>query len=221
MTSIRKINAALIGLITLIAVGACATPATPRPTVLIYGDSLTVQSEAAAQALDPGERLMFRAQGGTGACDFIVQAASDRAIFHPQRVVFAWSGNVSNCDKDAYVINDCQPLADSYTQTLESFLSVYSGIPQTIVLPPAFHNPGTPKWYPCNGNPALVAAYQAFINDGVHIVTLADTGLTPHHVYRVSGAAYPHGAITVLRAADGIHLTPAGAQWFGAALVAR
>ena len=79
-------------------------------------------------------------------------------------------------------------------------------------------------FYVFNGNPELVAMYKA-VGRQLHMTinTAADDWLTPGHVFVSERPAYPshdpNGPLVTVRLSDGVHLTPAGQLWYGAALI--
>ena len=80
-------------------------PKTARQLVVIYGDSLTVESEPALSRLVLGSsvQVVFRAFGGTAMCDWTAQAARDRLALHPTDVVLAFTGNTASCVSSDYL----------------------------------------------------------------------------------------------------------------------
>ena len=122
----------------LLAMLLGCTPAPPEPTLLIYGDSLTVLSEPAVTQLYGAQyHLVFRAAGGTGTCDWISQAAADRVIYHPQRVVLAFTGNVDGCVRPDYDRAKLTGVVSNYERGLRSFAATFAGIPVKVIAPPA------------------------------------------------------------------------------------
>lgn len=210
----------LVALSTLVLLSWLLTPK-GRPVVVVYGDSLTVQSEPAALSLHHGlrERVVFRAAGGTAMCDWVSRAALDREALHPGRVILAFTGNTASCAADAFRSGGVAGVTDLYEQSLREMHAIFPDVPITVVIPPAMHN--LPNgWYPYNGNAALVAMYER-VGAQLHMTinTRADDWLTPGHVFTATRPAYPHGSSVVVRLSDGVHLTPAGELWYGAALL--
>ena len=193
-----------------------------RPLVIVYGDSLTVQSEAAARQLHAGakEHVVFRARGGTAMCDWVARAAYDHLTLDPDRVVLAFTGNTASCASAAFRAGGAAGATALYERSLRQMRAIYRTQPITIVIPPAVHN--LPHgWYPFNGSPELVAMYKR-VGAELHMTinTRADDSLTPGHVFTRMRPAYPNGPMVDVRLSDGIHLTPAGELWYGAALLA-
>ncbi len=219
--------AAVGGLVVLLLHHGRATSA--EPVIVVYGDSLTVESEAAAQQFFhqagkafAGERLVFHARNGTAMCDWVKQARTDLAALHPQRVVLAFTGNTASCAASAFISGGAASATALYEQSLRQMRSVFATQSITIVIPPAMDNL-PPGWYPFNGNRELVAMYKR-VGPQLHMAvsTYADDSLTPGHVFVWKRPAYPsrdaNGPLVTVRALDGIHLTPAGQLWYGAAL---
>src|ERR1700742_2762938 len=93
----------LVALILLISISWLVAPRA-KLLVIVYGDSLTVQSEADARSLHKGdgERVVFRARGGTAMCDWTGRAGFDVLALHPSRVVLAFTGNTASCAAAAF-----------------------------------------------------------------------------------------------------------------------
>lgn len=211
----------LAAVVSAIGLGGC-TPPPARPTLLIYGDSLTVLSEPAVNFLSSGKyTIVFRAQGGTAMCDWSNATASDRVRFKPSRVVLAFTGNVDGCDRTDYQATGITGVVANYDRSLREIARNFSGIPVTVVASPAMDNTIVPTWYPMNGNPAINAMYKAAsLQLGLRFSTVADDTLTPGHVYTVDRPAYGTKVPLVrVRAADGVHLTPEGTVYYAEALL--
>jgi hypothetical protein len=210
----------LAALILLVFLSWLLTPK-GRPVVVVYGDSLTVQSESSARSLHRGlpDDVVFRARGGTALCDWITTASVDRVALAPKRVVLAFTGNTASCAAAAFREGGVAGVTALYEQSLRQMRAIYPRVPITLVIPPAMHN--LPHgWYPFNGNPALVAMYERVGGQlSMTINTRADDWLTPGHVFTATRPAYPHGPLVQVRLSDGVHLTPAGELWYGAALL--
>ncbi len=197
-------------------------PATSKPTLLIYGDSLTVLSEGEVQLFYSGRyRIVFRAQGGTSICDWTAHAAQDRADYHPSRVVIAFTGNAASCSVGDLLGGGVSAWIANYQRSLLSMRNTFDGLPISVVGSPAALQPqpaGT--WYPENGNPLLNQMYrQMCARYGMHYNASADEGLSPGHVFQWQRPAFPgNGPLVTVRAPDGVHVLPAGALYYGAAL---
>ena len=195
---------------------------TVKPTLLIYGDSLTVLSEGAVN-LFYGARyhLVFRAYGGTSLCDWTGHAAQDRAEYHPSRVVIAFTGNAASCSVKDLDHGGVGAWLANYQRSLLTMRRVFSGLPISVVGSPAMLRPqpaGT--WFPQNGNPLLNQMYrQMCAKYGMHYNSSADDALSPGHVFQWQRPAFPgNGPETTVRAPDGVHVLPAGELYYGAAL---
>lgn len=65
-----------------------------NPTVLVYGDSIVEESQAAlTAALGAGWNAVYRVYGGTAPCDFTTWAARDIRAFRPTVVLTSFVGN--------------------------------------------------------------------------------------------------------------------------------
>ena len=220
-TRARVVPAVMLAGLTLLVLLSWILAPAPRPVVVVYGDSLTVQSEAAVRSLHHGtsERIGFRARGGTAMCDWTDRAFFDHETVHPRRIVLAFTGNIASCAAEAYRTGGPAQRRRSTSAHCGRCAPSIADVPITLVIPPAMHN--LPHgWYPFNGNPELVAMYKRVGTQlGMTINTHADDWLTPGHVYTAARPAYPHGATVLVRLSDGVHLTPAGELWYAAALL--
>jgi hypothetical protein len=212
----------LVVLSAAIGISALVRAGDDRPVVVVYGDSLTVQSEAAARQVHPGrhERVIFRARGGTAMCDWVDRARVDVLVHDPAAVVLAFTGNTATCVFDTFRAGGVPAATALYERSLRQFHAIFAGRAISVVIPPAMHNT-TNGWFPFNGDPALVAMYERVGRElGMTVNTRADDTLSPGHVFSPVRPAYPDGPLVTVRLSDGIHLTPAGALWYGAALLA-
>ena len=190
------------------------------PVLLVYGDSLTVQSKHDTQRIQRGigYHVIFRAKGGTALCDWLAQAEKDSKSKRPRRVVLAFTGNSATCANAAYRQGGAAAAVALYEQSLRQMRAIFPSVPITIVIPPAMHD--RVGWYPLNGDPRLVAMYERVGSElGMLVNTDADTWLTPGHVFTQDRPDFVTGKLVDVRLSDGIHLTPAGAQYYGAALL--
>lgn len=199
------------------------TPApTLKPTLLIYGDSLTVLSEGVVQQLYGAKyHLVFRAEGGTSLCDWTAGAATDRAKDKPVRVVIAFTGNSASCSANDFLEHGVAAWVANYQRALVAMHAVFADLPITVVGSPAMEIPRPPgSWYPENGNPALNLMYQETCREyGMRYSSAADDSLTPGHVFVWDRPAYPGtGPPVKVRTRDGVHLLAAGELYYGAAL---
>lgn len=210
----------LLSVLMIVGVAvACTTPPPGSPTVLVYGDSLTVQSIGATHAAyDAVQTTDFQAKGGTAACDWAPGVMVDRAAYKPTRVVIAFTGNASTpCANAAYVAGGIPAVVANYEQAIRQFRAVYLDIPITIIGTPAMA-PTVPG-YPVNGNSALNTMYQRVAAElGMTYSSAADDGLTPGHVFTMTRPTYGGGPVVTVRLTDGIHLTTDGATYYGHAL---
>ncbi len=217
----RVVPAAVMAALVLLVFMSWLLAPRGRPIVIVYGDSLTVQSESDARSLHhgDGEHVVFRARGGTAMCDWTDRAAYDEVALHPQRVVLAFTGNTASCAAEAFRTGGAAGATALYEQSLREMRAIFPRVAITLVIPPAMHNLPT-GWYPFNGNAELVAMYKR-VGAELHmrINTRADDGLTPGHVFTATRPAYPAGPPVLVRLSDGVHLTPAGELWYGAALL--
>jgi hypothetical protein len=84
-------------MLAVLVAASCTPPPPPLPTVLVYGDSLTVESRELiveeVTAAHPGHRVVVRAYGGTAQCDWHPFWAADHEQHRPDVVVLAFTGN--------------------------------------------------------------------------------------------------------------------------------
>lgn len=90
---------AVAALAAVLVAASCqpAPPLPPPPTVVVYGDSLTMESRIEIQrrleATRPGWRVVVRAFGGTAQCDWHPRMADDSEALTPKVVMLAFTGN--------------------------------------------------------------------------------------------------------------------------------
>lgn len=197
------------------------TPKTASQLVVIYGDSLTVESEPALSRLAHASSLhvVFRAFGGTALCDWTAQAARDRLALHPSSVVLAFTGNTASCVSHDYLSLGVPGAIANYRRALVAMRKIYPTESMTVVLSPAMQN--LPNgWFPFNGSPALNAMYRQTASQ-LHLSadSAADELLTPDHVFAWMRPLTSGGASVLVRLSDGVHLTPAGATLYARALL--
>ncbi len=206
----------------MIGVAACGrADGSKTPTIIVYGDSLTVQSESAALGIYQKTKqiVVFRAEGGSAICDWISQAKADNKALNPARIVIAFTGNTASCAASTYLTQGDKGVTGLYERSLRQMRSIFRTQRITLVIPPAME-PLPNSGFAFNGSPDLVAMYER-VGPELHMTinTDADDNLTPGHIYQRYRPAYPDGKPVAVRLSDGIHLTPAGALWYGAALL--
>jgi len=118
---LRRLGLGLIVVVWLLA--ACdpepepPPPPPPTGTVVVYGDSLVVESVAVLYerfpVFVPNTNLVVRAYGGTAQCDFHDQMTADADELDVVAVVIAFSGNhITPCIED-------RPYVEGYTADAE------------------------------------------------------------------------------------------------------
>jgi hypothetical protein len=204
----------------LLPVSACDKPA--KPVMLIYGDSLTVQSASAVSWLYGSKyTIVVRAWGGTAICDWVAEATSDRKTVHPDRVVIAFTGNTASCVKKDFLANGPAGATANYELALREMAGVFKGIPLSVVGSPAMNHGGAgyPTAFPYNGSPFLNAMYRRVCAQlGLTYNGGADDALTPGHVFTWMRPKLFGGSVVVVRMSDGVHLTSDGQLLYGSAL---
>jgi lysophospholipase L1-like esterase len=190
-------------------------------TVVIYGDSLTVESENAVRLRysQAYGRIVFRAFGGTALCDWLAQAEKDRAGLHPQRVVLAFTGNTASCVAADFLARGISGAVANYRLALTRMREIYPTEVISVTLSPAMHNQPD-GWFPFNGSPALNAMYRQ-VGQQLHMTVnpAADDALTPGHRFSATRPGPDGRTAVVVRLSDGVHLTAAGAAIYGKALL--
>ncbi len=201
------------------ALVAC-TPAPPKPTLLVYGDSLTVMSEPAMDYLYAHKySIVFRAAGGSAMCDFSGKAAADRVVYHPARVVVAFTGNNHSCVANDYKAHGTTGFLANYSRSLTQFQAAFAGLPISVVASPAMKSVWPADWFPENGDPALNTLYQTLCTQlGMTYNPDADNSLSPGHVFVFNRPGFVDGPMVAVRSSDGVHLTSEGELWYAAAL---
>ena len=200
----------------LSAIAACGTPAPPKPTLLVYGDSLTVMSEPAMDYLYATKyKIVFRAEGGSAMCDWSAKAAADRLVYHPSRVVIAFTGNNHTCVTNDYTADGTAGFLANYSRALTQFHAAFAGLPISVVASPAMQSVWPADWFPENGTPALNALYRTLCTQlGMTYNADADNSLSPGHVFTLQRPQFLHGPMVDVRTSDGVHLTGAGEVWY-------
>lgn len=84
----------LVLLLIALVLSAGLTACTPKPIILVYGDSLVVQSQESISFLF-GDSYDVRivAQGGSAICDFATRIVDDARGLRPKMSIIAFSGN--------------------------------------------------------------------------------------------------------------------------------
>ena len=127
----------------------------------MYGDSLTLISERPLDYLYASKyTIVVRAEGGSAMCDFSGEAAADRILYHPSRVVIAFTGNDHTCVANDYkklwnrrVFGELRTLAHAVPCGLCRTADFCGRVTGHASLWPA-------DWFPENGDPALNDLYQ-------------------------------------------------------------
>jgi hypothetical protein len=216
--------AALVVTIAMLVLAGCVPSPPAKPVMLVFGDSVTVLSEPAAQYLLGGKyTLVFRAAGGSALCDFVAESAWDKAFYHPAKVVVAFTGNnLSPCAAHAYGAGGEPALVANYRTALQRMHATFAGTPMSVLAAPA-SRPATPG-HPAlpNGDPSLNAMYRELCGQlGMHYDTRADDTLTPGHRFAWQRPAFPGtGPLVTVRRSDGVHVTSDGALYYAAAFAA-
>jgi hypothetical protein len=218
----RSIGVFMVGLLLLVAGTACsAFVVKPKPTMLIYGDSLTVLSEPATHFLYDGKyNLVFRAAGGTSICDWTSHAALDRRVYRPAQVVIAFTGNAATCSARDYKRGGVTAWLANYQRSLLAMHDAFDGVPIKVIASPAMAKQPVGTWYPANGNPLLNHMYATMCAQyDMRYETGADDALSPRHRFAWNRPAFPgNGPMVTVRASDGVHLLPPGELYYAAAL---
>jgi lysophospholipase L1-like esterase len=215
----RRLVPVFVVSLLLAAVASC-TPAPPKPTLLVYGDSLTVISEQAMDYLYASKyTIVFRAEGGSAMCDFSGEAVADRLIYHPSRVVIAFTGNDHTCVAQDYKQSGKAGFLANYSRSLGQFHAAFAGLPISVVASPAMHSLWPADWFPENGDPALNDLYKTLCAEGgMTYNPAADNSLSPGHVFAWKRPRFVNGPMVEVRSSDGVHLSPDGELWYASAL---
>lgn len=129
-----------LGAITVVAAGCIPVgpPPPPPPTVIVYGDSLMVESRGVVgrelEALRPGYRVLTtgRSFGGIALCDALDDMQAD-ANENARLVVVQFSGNVSGC------VGSAAASIARYTADAEATVQIWAarGVPVLFVGSPS------------------------------------------------------------------------------------
>jgi hypothetical protein len=212
-----------LGCLLLVITGAACSAPLPhtKPTLLVYGDSLTVLSEQSMHFLYDGKyNIVFRAAGGTSICDWVNHAALDRRLFRPARIVIAFTGNAASCSAHDLEQGGVSAWLANYQGSLLAMRNTFQGLPISVIASPAMSKQPVGSWYPENGNPMLNHMYASMCAKyGMRYESGADDTLSPKHRFAWNRPAFPgSGPMVAVRATDGVHLSPAGALFYAAAL---
>ncbi len=218
MRTIRRLLLAALLILPAVLVGCM--PASPPPTVIVYGDSVAVMSESMASFFAPKTVVDWRAANGTALCDALPLALADAKTLHPRHIVLAFTGNNAGCAAAAWRSGGAVALTALYERDLRLMGAIWPSTPITILIPPAC-NGVTNGFWPANGSPLLVAMYEKVgASLGMTINMSAVSSLTPGGVFVNYRPALGTGIRTLMRTTEGVHLTLAGQAWYGIALLA-
>lgn len=208
----------LVGVVGTAVVAACVpepTPPTPPPptTVAVYGDSLLVQSAEQLARFYDAHNVVVQPQyyAGTAPCDFM-SAMMNAPL--PAKVVIAFSGNMLTlCTRNRGT------LAEVYGVDLTTMARYFTdrGVPVVLMSAPTFVGV-----HEDDNVAARVAAQVAanFAASGAQYVNAADVLTDTTHTYvrtlpceqtDVDDGLCVAG-VAVVRADDGMHLSPSGAR---------
>ena len=116
-----------IGRLRLPERGPEAPESIPRPTVLLYGDSLAWEARehfVEAFAARPDVHVVTRTFGGTAICDWLEAMRGDVVDLAPGAVVVEFSGNA---------LTDCMHDANGQPLTREAYLDRYRADAEAVV----------------------------------------------------------------------------------------
>ena len=219
---LARVGVLLAGLLLGVSATGCSPAAVvKKPTLLIYGDSLTVLSEPATHLLyDKKFNIVFRAAGGTSMCDWTAHAAVDREVYRPARVVIAFTGNAASCSASDLEHGGVSAWLANYQRSLMTMHHVFGGVPIAVVAAPAMGKQPARTWYPENGKALLNDMYASMCAAfAMRYDTRADDTLTPGHRFSWERPAFPgNGPMVTVRTTDGVHLLPEGQLYYAAAL---
>ena len=166
-------------------------------------------------------RSWYVPAAGSAPCDWLAQAPADRAKYRPSRVVIAFTGNDYTCARPSYDSGGMAGWLQNYRLSLERLHDVFNGLPITVLASPAMNPTELNGEVLLNGSPLLNQLYEDECRRlGMKYSTAADDTLTPGHIFVWSRPAYPgDGPLVPVRRSDGIHVLPAGALYYAAALI--
>lgn len=220
----RTVSLLVVGLLGVLMACAAPPPSTGapvhKPTLLVYGDSLTTMSEPAMTSQYGGKyQIVYRASGGSAMCDWSGGAAADRRAYHPTRVVLAFTGNNHTCVTNDFAAGGLTAVVANYARALTEFHTAFAGLPTSVVAAPAMQSTWPSAWFPENGNAAFNQMYQRLCAQyRISYNADADNWLSPGHVFVWQRPRFGGGPLVTVRAIDGVHLTPDGEAWYAAAL---
>lgn len=200
----------LVSLLVALLTATCGVR--ERPSISVWGDSLTAQAEPALAAAGVHVHAML----GLAPCDFLATYDALLAAEKPTVVVFAFAGNIgSPCMAGT---RTSRQLVARYHDTLSRMVgaAINRHIQVILMLPlvmsprraPKFALLGLPELGQMECSLAATAPLWASCNAGVR------TALSPAGVFTSSVDGH------VARLADGVHLTPYGAGLWAKAVEA-
>jgi hypothetical protein len=199
-----------------------------RPVVVLYGDSLAWEARDAFKGAfvdRPGVQVVARTFGGTAICDWLDQMADDVATLKPGLVVIEFIGNsFTPCMSDgAGGFLTGAALVERYSADLETVIATFSAIGAQVVLAGApVSSAEADSAAPGGGGLNAIYRQTASAHAGVRYAdagadVLADGRWTSTlrclAMEPCTGGADGAGVgINVVRAPDGVHFCPSGAD---------
>jgi hypothetical protein len=205
--------------LTLIAAACTVPPPAQPPRVILYGDSLSVESfEYFAARIGAGGQAtaLNRSFGGAGICDFFDEMFTDAANVRPTAVVLAFVGN----NETACVRNRGGAVIDRYRDDAGTAIELYKPRGVRVYLaatPKVASNVGTPEL----PDPFREMYFGVAAARGVEFIDAGHALLSPvtgEYEMRMPCFADEQGrgcfddTIQVRDPFDGLHFCPTGAR---------
>ena len=210
--------------VPIVVVGLATAPrrvaVTPRPTVLLIGDSLIHQAADGIRAALPDTSVIDGSVGGSGLLngpvDWSARATILVARYHPGAVVVSFIGNYDQYagrlvpDSPAYY----KTWADAAKRLTDQLRT--SGTRVDWVEQPPVHFPNFVGMVATRTHTLLAQSRRLAAEPGVGLVSASAAVAAPDGSYTTIDEVC--GTLVTLRIADGVHFTTIGGDWWGANL---
>lgn len=239
----RRLTACTIAVCAFLVVTCLPTAATGvgavRTRGIVYGDSLVVQSLAELRVWQLTKAdVRYKARDGAALCDFSPQMAADNAVFHPEWVVLAFTGNTAGgtCAGDAWLAGGEAGAVENYRNALRQARAAFPTTTRVYVVGAIAMLANSQCaagitfscWFPFNGNWSLNAMYMQEARSLPNTVydPAADEWLTATHRFWWTSPCLPGECVGTIRirSVDGVHLwdgNHAGQFRYAAAITTR
>ena len=126
----RRLCPVVAVLAAVIWLASCSAPPNPKPSVILYGDSLGEQAAPTFNLFGQASNkvsIVDRAYDGTAPCDWIRQASQDAANLKPEAVVLEFSGNTLSKCMAGYSPSDPVAVTLKYERDIDTLAAAFAG----------------------------------------------------------------------------------------------